>query len=163
SFVSQLSPRAQRRRDRGRFGVFDVGRARLDDDASAKRMNRSGCRRLATEMSSSIASQWSPTPPPIASHCLRCAGVASSRRGNHTKGTDTVRPSSNTTVSESSEHDASTANASAASTETGIPSLQEEFSMLVDEFSNLRQFVASKTSVRRQRHRIEPELRVPAG
>jgi hypothetical protein len=136
---------------------------RLDDDASAKRMNRSGCNRLATEISSSIASQWSPTPPPIASHRLRCAGVASSRRGNHTKGTDTIRPSSKTTVSESSEHDASTANASLVSTETGIPFLHQEFSTLFHELSNLRQFVAPKTSVRRQRDRIEPELRVPPG
>ena len=123
-------------------------------------MNFSGCRRLATEMSSSMASQCIPMPPPMDSQSLRCCGVAARRRGNHTNGTETVRPSSSTTISESSEHDTSTANASLLSTKVGIPLLQEEFSILLHKLSNCRQFVTSKTTARRQGHRIEPELRI---
>src|SRR6266508_1028284 len=123
-------------------------------------MNFSGCRRLATEMSSSTASQCIPMPPPMDSQSVRCCGVAARSRGNHTKGTETVRPSSSTTINESSEHDTSTANASPLSTEVGIPLLQEEFSILLHELSNCRQFVTAKTTTRRQSHRIEPELRI---
>ena len=68
--------------------------------ASANRINLSGCSRLATEMSSSIAFQWMPIPPPIGSHCFRCFGVAASRWGNHTSGTETIRRSFNATTSE---------------------------------------------------------------
>jgi hypothetical protein len=63
-------------------------------------------------MASSIASQWMPIPPPIGSQSFRCRAVAASSRGNHANGTETVRPSSSTTVSESSEHDTSAANTS---------------------------------------------------
>jgi hypothetical protein len=114
-------------------------------------------------MSSSMASQWMPMPPPIGSQSRRCCGVAARRRGNHTNGTDTVRPSSRTTVSESSEHETSIANASPLSTEVGIPLLQKELSILIHELSNRRQFVTPKTTIRRQSHRIEPELRVTTG
>src|SRR2546426_10864113 len=60
-------------------------------------MNFSGFNRLATEISSSISSQWIPIPPPINPHSLLCFSVALKSRGNHTSGTDTVRPSSSTT------------------------------------------------------------------
>src|SRR2546428_6236555 len=72
-------------------------------------MNFSGFNRLATEISSSISSQWIPIPPPINSHSLLCFSVALKSRGNHTSGTDTVRPSSSTTVKASLEHETSTA------------------------------------------------------
>ena len=111
-------------------------------------------------MSSSMASQWMPIPPPIGSQSLRCCGVADRSRGNHTKGTDTVRPSSRTTVSEWSELDTSTARASLLSTKVGIPLLQEEISILQHELANCCELVTSKATIRRQCHRIEPELRV---
>jgi len=123
-------------------------------------MNLSGCRRLATEMSSSMASQCIPMPPPIGSQSFRCFGVAARSRGNHANGTETVRPSSRTTISESSEHETSTANASPLSTEVGIPFLQKELSILVHELLNRRQFVTPKTTIRRQGHGVDPELRV---
>src|SRR5438093_7358572 len=88
-------------------------------------MNFSGFSRLATEISSSISSQWIPIPPPINPHSLLCFSVALKSRGNHTSGTDTVRPSSSTTVKASLEHETSTAIASLLTTEVCIPSLQE--------------------------------------
>jgi hypothetical protein len=115
-------------------------------------------------MSSSMASQCIPMPPPIGSQSLRCCGVAARSRGNHTNGTETVRPSSRTTINESSEHETSTADTSPLSTEVGIPLLQKKLSILDHELSNRRQFVTAKTTIRRQRYlRIKPELRVTPG
>src|SRR5437867_13188615 len=108
------------------------------------RMNFSGLSRLATEISSSISSQWMPIPPPINSHSFLCFSVAFKSRGNHTNGTDTVRPSSSTTVNASLEQDRSTAIASLLATEVDIPSLQEKIPFLFDKFSNDRQLVTSK-------------------
>ncbi len=102
-------------------------------------------------------------PPPIGSQSLLCRGVAARSRGNHTKGTDRVRPSSRTTVSEWSEHDTSTAKASLLSTKVGIPFLQAQASILQHELSNCGQFVTSKATVRCQCHRFEPELRITPG
>jgi hypothetical protein len=99
----------------------------------------------------------------MGSHSFLCSEVAARRRGNQTRGTDTVRPSSRTTVSASSEQDTSTANVSLFSTKVGIPLLQKQISILEHEPSNDRQFVTSKTTVRRQCHRIEPELRITPG
>jgi hypothetical protein len=126
SFVSQLAAqRAGAQARAAREGRRDLafGRPRGGNCGAgpANRMNLSGCRRLATEMSSSMASQCIPMPPPIGSQSFRCFGVAARSRGNHTNGTETVRPSSRTTISESSEHETSTANASPLSTEVGIP------------------------------------------
>src|SRR4030095_15879013 len=102
-------------------------------------------------------------PPPINSHPFLCLSVAFKSRGNHTKGTDTVRPSSSTTVSASLEQDTSIATASLLATEVGIPSLQEKISILVHEFTNDRQLMTAKTPVRRQIHWIKPELRITSG
>ena len=52
-----------------------------------------------TETSSSTSGQWIPSPRPISRQCVRCVGVASSNRGNHTRGTDSSRPSARTTWS----------------------------------------------------------------
>src|SRR3990167_4046778 len=96
------------------------------------------------------------------SHFFLCFGVAFRSLGNHTRGTDTVRPSSSTTVSASSEQATSTASVSLLSTKVGIPLLQEQISISQYEFSNHSQFVASKTTVRCQCHGIEPKLRITA-
>src|SRR5206468_7519379 len=112
-------------------------------------MNFSGFNRLATEISSSISSQWIPIPPPINSDSLLCFSVALKSRGNHTSGTDTVRPSSSTTVKASLEHETSTAIASLLTTEVCIPSLHEKISILFNQFTNNRQLVVSKTPVGR--------------
>jgi hypothetical protein len=132
SFVSQLTAQetgAQARTRAAREGWRDLAfrRPRLGacEHGPANRMNLSGCSRLATEVSSSMASQCIPIPPPIDSQSFRCCGVAARSRGNHTNGTETVRLSSRTTISESSEHETSTASASPLSTEVGVPLLQE--------------------------------------
>src|SRR3990172_4112537 len=96
------------------------------------------------------------------SHSFLCFGVALRSLGNHTRGTDTVRPSSSTTVSASSEQATSTASVSLLSTKVGIPFLQEQISIFQYEFSNHSQFVTSKTAVRCQGQGIEPKLRLTA-
>ena len=80
---------------------------------------------LATEMSSSMASQWTPTPPPINSQADRWRGEASASRGNHTRGAETTRPSVNVTESASCEHETSTASASVLSAKVLKPFLQK--------------------------------------
>ena len=96
------------------------------------------------------------------SHFFFCLSVAFNRRGNHIKGTDTVRPSSNATVSSSLEQETSTARASLLAIEVGIPSLQEQISILLYDPSNDGQLMTTKPTVRRQVHRIEPEFRITA-
>ena len=108
-------------------------------------MKFSGRRRLATEMSSSIAPQWIPMPPPISSQSDRSRGDASASRGNHTSGTETTRPSDNVTDSASLEHDTSTASVSAFSTKVLIPFLQEELLVLPNDLPNLSHLVPAKT------------------
>src|ERR1017187_1165455 len=60
-------------------------------------------------------------PPPINSQSDRCRGDAWASRGNHTRGTETARPSVSVTESESLEHETSTANASVLSVKVLIP------------------------------------------
>ncbi len=91
-----------------------------------------------------------------------CFGVALRSLGNHIRGTDTVRPSSSTTVSASSEQATSTASVSLLSTKVGIPFLHEPILIFQYEFSNHSQFVTSKTPVRCQGQGIEPKLRITA-
>ena len=126
-------------------------------------MKFSGRRRLSTEISSSIASQWMPTPPPISSQSDRSLGVASASRGNHARGTDTTRPSDNVTDSVSFEHDTSTARASVFSTKVLRPFLQNELSVLRHDSPNLNHLMPAKAPHVSDRYRLEPELRVPSG
>src|SRR5213594_343051 len=83
-------------------------------------------------------------PSPMNSHSFLCFSVAFSSRGNHTRGTDTVRPSSNTTVIASLEQDTSTATASLLATKVGIPTLQEKSSIFADDLTNDRQLMTAK-------------------
>jgi hypothetical protein len=121
----------------------------------------SGWRRLATEMSSSRASQWIPIPPPINSHSARCFGVASRRRGNQARGTETVRPSARTTVNVSAVQTTSIARASALFGKVLIPFLHEKLFILDNQPSNLGNLVTSKTTHIRQSHGLKPELGIP--
>ncbi len=54
------------------------------------------------EMSSSRSGQWIPMPGPINCHRRRSLGRPSASRGYHLSGTDTLRPSRNSTTSASS-------------------------------------------------------------
>lgn len=125
-------------------------------------MNRSGCKRLATEMSSSIASQCTPFPPPINSQAARCLGVASKSRGNQTNGAETVRPSARTKFSVSFVQDTSTAVISLLSTKVPMPLLQEGILFAENDSTNLSEFVTPEASIVGQCHRSKPKLRVPA-
>src|ERR1041384_5755444 len=100
-----------------------------------------------------------PIPPPISSHSFRCLGLALNRRGNHTNGTDTVRPSSRVTVSSWFVHDTSTARTSLLSAKVGIPPLQEPISILQNQVSNHRYLVTPKSTVRRQSNFNKPSRR----
>lgn len=102
-------------------------------------------------------------PPPRNSHLARCFGVAFKSLGNHTKGTETVRPSSSKTPSMSSVHDTSTAKTSQSSAEITIPFLFRKFSPFRNNLLQLRQLVAAKAVIARQAHGLEPKLRVAAG
>ena len=123
----------------------------------------SGCKRLATEMSSSIASQCTPIPPPINSQSDRCRGDASASRGNPTSGTETTRPSVSVTESASFEHDTSTAKASVFSAKVFIPSLQEQRRIFSDDFSNFGHFMRTKTPHVGDRYGIYPKLSIAFG
>src|SRR5437870_2382614 len=76
-----------------------AARARLVDHRalSGSLMKFSGCSKLATEMSSSTACQWMPTPPPRSSQSALCFADAPTKLGNQARGTTTVRPSERTT------------------------------------------------------------------
>ena len=107
-------------------------------------MKFSGRRRLSTEISSSIASQWMPMPPPTSSQSDRSRGVASASRGNHARGTETPRPSDNVTDNVSFEHDTSTARASVFSTKVLRPLLQKELAVLDNDSPNLSHLMPAK-------------------
>src|SRR2546428_13970128 len=104
-----------------------------------------------------------PIPPPMNSQSARCLGDAPTSRGNHARGTVTVRPSESTTRSSSSVHAISTASASDCSTKVLMPLLHEEPPMFHHEPVDFRQFVAPKPTVVGQFHRFQPELCVTAG
>jgi hypothetical protein len=102
-------------------------------------------------------------PPPINSQSDRRCGDAWASRGNHTRGTETTRPSVSVTESESFEHDTSTANASVLSVEVFIPSLQEQRRVLNYDSSNLGQLIRTKTPHIGDRHGIQPKLGITFG
>jgi len=84
-------------------------------------INQDNRRRLRTEISSSIFSQWMPTPPEMSRQFFLCAGDADRRRGDHASGTEMIRPSDNVTWSASSVQFTSTASGSTVTTEMLIP------------------------------------------
>src|ERR1039458_44812 len=100
-------------------------------------------------------------PPPINSHSDRWRGDASASRGNHTRGTETTRPSVSVTESASIEQDTSTTSASVFSVKVLIPSLQKELRILNNYFSDVGHLIRSKTPRVSDPNRIKPKLRVP--
>src|SRR5260370_31528482 len=88
-------------------------------------------------MSSSIAGQWMPRPPPISRQKPRSSAVACARRGYQASGAAIVRPSASSTDTVSSPTSTRVARASRASTaEELIPTLQQLFSVLLDQVAN---------------------------
>ena len=102
-------------------------------------------------------------PPPINSQWDRCRGDASASRGNHTRGTETTRPSVSVTESASIEHDTSTASVSVFSVKVVIPFLQEELRILTNEFPDVGHFICSKAPHVGDQHGIKPKLRISSG
>ena len=72
-------------------------------------------------MSSSISSQWIPTPRPMRRQFARCLDVARRSRGNQANGAETRRPSTSVTISSSSVHLTSTASATGLLAKVLIP------------------------------------------
>ncbi len=107
--------------------------------------------------SSSTCGQRIPSPSPRSSHCARCTGVASARRGYHASGTAIRRPSrSETTISSTVT---STSLARGPSTvEELIPSLLEASAIHTDVVSNLIQFLCRKAAGRCQFQGAQPDL-----
>src|ERR1043165_780298 len=100
-----------------------------------------------------------PWPRPIRRQFLRCAGVASARRGDHASGMATSRPSARTTWIASSVTLTSIAVGSGLTAEMGIPCLQKPDAVLDHHQSNSIELMRSKSARLRDAHGIKPELR----
>src|SRR5216683_2160658 len=101
-----------------------------------------------------------PIPRAINRHCWRCSGVASRRRGNHSRGTDTSLPSDKRTVKASSENRTSTAKTLVGlmGAEVFIPFLQEECGILFDQLPELAKFTSIIANSPIEQYRRQPEL-----
>lgn len=111
-------------------------------------------------MSSSTSSQWMPIPPPINRQWRRCLGVARARRGNHSRGADTIRPSASVTTKESRVNATSTASLICILLMVLVPGMNELITIILDQLPECRELMAPKTSRLRQCNRLQPELRV---
>ena len=127
----------------------------------------SEARRLRTEMSSSISSQWIPIPGPMNLQFNRCWGVAFRSRGNHSKGALTRRPSTKVTSSESSVISTSIALASAlvlpVASNVVIPCPLDEWFVLFNQLSDLFKLLAARAIRLRQHNRTHPEVGIVFG
>ncbi len=138
---------------------YDAGRGAA---VGCRRRGRGGhdVSRLRTEMSSSTSSQWMPTPPPIRRQFRSCFGDARSRRGNHSSGADTVRPSFSATTSESAVKETSTASAAVLLMMVVVPSVDKLITILLNHTAERRKLVAAKSPRLRQFNRLQPEFRI---
>src|SRR5262249_52900543 len=109
--------------------------------------------------SSSTSGQWIPNPPPATRQFARCSGVADSRRGDQTSGTEIVRPSSRSTTRTSSVNRTSLTRSPARLSEVVIPGLHQDRLVLDDEPLDAAQLDRRESQVTRQHHRGQPELR----
>ena len=80
-------------------------------------------------MSSSTSGQWIPMPRPIRLQLARWAAVARNKRGNHSNGAETRRPSTSVTMSSSSVQETSTASATGLLAKMLIPRQHKLFVM----------------------------------
>src|ERR1017187_3663660 len=92
---------------------------------------------------------------------LRCFELAERKRGNHSSGADTCRPSASATTSESSVNVTFTASATGLAVVVFIPSQYKLFAIFFNHFTQRRQLMAAERARLGQfLHRFEPELRV---
>jgi len=91
------------------FGEKAAAPGLTESDRSPYRLGGAGVplSSPSTLRSSSTSGQWIPSPLPSSSQCLLCSGVASRRRGNHARGTESTRPSARLTTSSSSVQETS--------------------------------------------------------
>ena len=109
-------------------------------------------------MSSSISSQWMPTPRPMRRQLARWAGDARSRRGNHSRGAATRRASASVTISSLSVNETSTASATSLLAKVLIPSVDKRFTMLLNQIMNHTEFGTTKTARLNEGNGSKPEL-----
>ena len=114
-------------------------------------------------MSSSTASQWMPTPPPISRHWDFCWSVASRRRGNHSKGTAIYLPSARTTHRDPFLNITAVARGSTLMAEVLIPFVLEQSHISVDQLPQFRELVAAEPSIPHHLRRLKPVFGVLVG
>ena len=116
--------------------------------------------KASTEMSSSSAGQWMPMPGPINFQRRRSLGVPAARRGYHLMGTDTVRPSRNSTVKTSAVTltDAAAA-VSLARLEVLMPRLHQLRFVVPHQHCHSVEFCLGESMVVFHANRTQPELR----
>jgi hypothetical protein len=117
--------------------------------------------RFATLMSSSIAGQCTPRPPPISRQERRSSAVACARRGYQATGAAMVRPSASSTDKASSLTSTPVAMGTRGSTvEELIPTLQQLLSVLLAKPPDPVDFLPAEAAATLQAQGIEPELRL---
>ena len=118
--------------------------------------------RFTTLMSSSIAGQCTPRPPPMNRQERRSCGVACIRRGYQASGAAMVRPSASSTDNVSSLILTSVARASRVSiVEELIPTLQQLLPVLLDQRSDPADLASAETAATLEAHGVEPEVGLP--
>ncbi len=99
-----------------------------------------------------------PSPSPRISYFRNCAVVAPARRGNHTKGTAMVRPSTSDTMSSSSVNFTCCANGHTSTARVLIPGLQKFIFAFFDDPLYRPQFTGVEPFRTCQSNRSQPEL-----
>jgi hypothetical protein len=108
-----------------------------------------------------MSGQWIPTPSPMRRYRTSCSAEALRRRGNHSSGTASSRPSARRTRSASVVHETSTARGSILTAEVLIPFPGEEESILVYHAVKFRQLATPKSNIYCETNNgFEPEFRV---
>src|SRR5690349_4576692 len=90
----------------------------------------------------------------------RCFAVASRKRGNHSSGADTCRPSASVTTKASAVNDTSTASAIGLCVKVLIPRNYKLLAMLFNHFTQLSQLMIAKCPGLCQGDWFQPEFGV---
>src|SRR5271157_5424967 len=100
-----------------------------------------------------------PSPLPISRNCCLSFIDARRRRGYQTNGTETLRPSTRSTIKASSVSCAPTArNDDSSITKVVIPRFPELLFIFCNNPLDVQEFRSTETVASRQDHRMDPEL-----
>lgn len=110
-----------------------------------------------TLMSSSMSGQWAPSPLPMISKLVRCAGVASDSRQDHASGTLILRPSSSSAMIKSSVTFIVIIRGSLLTT-VFIPALHNAIQIFEGQLSDMVKFVCLESIVCAKSYRFKPKL-----